>query len=309
MDLSDPFVLAQYHLTTPDIKRLSKQLRFWVYASIKGGMIMGEKRVGKTYAIKHIQQNIKKVLGRECYTFCVKWKAVDRFNEKKFWIRLLAATGFDTTLPGDADRLEQRFYDRIKILTEECGIPVCNAFIDEAQNVTVAEYLQLCHVFNELEDRGVRLYTWLVGQDELENVRTLMQEANCGQVIARFMQNVFTMRGITCARTLKSLLAQLDRMGVTESIAAKAVKKGFKLADMASDIWQAKCTVDKDHGRSPGTPWTMQQFQSVVSTMLQNIEKDNSAHVRLGQDDIQEIIELIQLETHYATDDDDDNDH
>ena len=42
MNLEHPFVLGHYHLKTPDINRLCKQLKFWVYASIKGGMIIGE---------------------------------------------------------------------------------------------------------------------------------------------------------------------------------------------------------------------------------------------------------------------------
>lgn len=304
MNLEDPFVLAHYHLASPDIKRLSKQLRFWVYASIKGGMITGEKRIGKTYAIKFILAHLAKVLGRDCYAFSIRWKAIDRFNETKFWKRLLGATGFNTTLPGDAERLENRFYERILLKIEQCGIPVCVVFIDEAQNITITEYLQLCHVFNELEEKGIRLYTWLVGQDELHHMKTLMREANCGQVIARFMEHSFEMRGISNARTLRTLLVQLDKQGVPEAASTRAVEAGFKLSELSSDLWAAKRTVDKENSRSVNTPWTMQQFQSIVAVLLQNLERQDASIASIAQEDLEEIIRLVQTDVSFSVDDD-----
>ena len=92
MNLEHPFILGHYHLRTTDINRLCKQLKFWVFASIKGGMIIGEKRVGKTYAIRFILKNLARIIGRDCYGFSVRWKFTKAFNEKRFWTRL-ASTG------------------------------------------------------------------------------------------------------------------------------------------------------------------------------------------------------------------------
>lgn len=303
MDIEHPFVLAHYHLKTPDITRLIKQIKFWTFASIKGAMITGEKRVGKSYAIDFLMENIDKVAGRQCYSFSVLWKAQIHYNEKKFWTRLLNATGFDTTLPGDADRLEMRFYERIALRVEEAGVPVCYLFVDEAQNITPTEFIQLCHVFNELEKRRIRLYTLLVGQYELDDMKTLMREANCGQVIARFMEHTFEMRGISSARTLKSLLTQLDKAGFTEDAAPASVAAGFRLSGIASALWNAKTSLDVDYSRPRNTPWTMQRFQSVLAVILQHTERRGAKAAPLTEDDYKQIIKLIETKQSFSVED------
>lgn len=296
MNLEHPFVLGQYHLRTSDINRLCKQLKFWVYASIKGGMIVGEKRVGKTYAIRYILGNIARVIGRDCYGFSVRWKRSKTFSEKNFWKRLLRGTGYDTKFPGDADALETRFYERIDLMTQEIGIPVCVIFLDEAQNISLDEFLYLCHAFNELEEKGIRLYTWLVGQTELEHVKTMLAEMNQKQVIARFMQHTFSMEGVDNARSLKILLTQLDKRGIVTDAAPEAVEKGFELDSMATTIWAAKGEIDVEHGRPKKTPWTLQQFQSVISVLLHTLERNPDLALTLGQPELKEIIQLLQTD-------------
>lgn len=296
MNLEHPFVLGQYHLRTTDINRLCKQLKFWVYASIKGGMIVGEKRVGKSYAIRYILENLEKIMGRDCYGFSVRWKYTKTFNERRFWNRILRATGYDTRLPGDPDRLETRFYERIELITQEVGLPVCVIFIDEAQNIILEEFLHLCHVFNELEERGIRLYTWLVGQHELEHVKTMLAEMNQKQVIARFMQHTFSMDGVNSARSLKSLLTQLVKRGIVAEAAPEAVEKGFALDELATEIWGAKGEIDTDHGRPRSTPWTLQQFQSVVSVLLEALGNSPDLALTLGREHLKEVIELLQTD-------------
>ena len=296
MNLEHPFVLGHYHLRTTDISRLCKQLKFWVYASIKGGMIIGEKRVGKSYAIRYILKNLTKIIGRDCYGFSVRWKITKTFSEKTFWKRMLRATGYDSRLPGDADALETRFYERIDLMTQEVGVPVCVVFIDEAQNISIDEFLYLCHVFNELEEKGIRLYTWLVGQTELEHVKTMLAEMNQKQVIARFMQHTFSMNGVDNAGSLKTLLSQLVKRGIVNDAAPEAVEKGFELDSIATTIWSAKGEIDVDHGRPKKTPWTLQQFQSVISVLLHTLERNPDLAQTLGQQELKEIIELLQTD-------------
>ena len=303
MDLNHPFTLGHYHLTTTDLRALTKQIRFWVYASIKGAMVMGEKRVGKSYTVEFLLQNMDKVVGQECYAFSVLWKLQTHFNERRFWKRLLGATGFDTTLPGDPDRLENRFYKRIKLATEAAGAPVCFLIIDEAQNVSPTEFLFLCHLFNELEKRKIRVYTLLFGQNELEHTRTLMEEANHGQVIARFMQHSFHMRGISSARSLKMLLNQLDKLGYTRDAVGEAFDADFKLADIAAPLWNAKKEVNKTRAESIDTPWTMQTFQAVLAVILQHLSRRGGSSSPMTEQDFQEIIELVHTEA--VTRDDD----
>lgn len=303
MNLSHDFVLGHYHLTTPDIRALTKQIKFWVYASIKGAMIMGEKRIGKSYTIEFLLENIDKVVGQHCYAFSVLWKLQPHFNEKRFWTRLLGATGFDTTLPGDADRLESRFYKRISLATEAAGIPVCFLIIDESQNISPTEFLFLCHLFNELEKRKIRLYTLLFGQDELEHTKTLMEEANHGQVIARFMQHSFNMRGITSGRALKSLLNQLDQLGFTQDALDAPMPEDFRLADIAATLWKAKVTVSVNRAEPRNKPWTMQTFQTVLAVILQHLSRRGASELPMTEQDYQDIIELVYAEEQQRADD------
>jgi len=118
------------------------------------------------------------------------------------------------------------------------------------------------------------------------------------------MAHSFEMRGISTARTLKNLLIQLDKKGVPEAASQPAVEAGFKLADLSSALWAAKRSVDKENSRSVNTPWTMQQFQSIVAVLLQNIEHQQDKHAWIPQEDLEAIIRLVETDVAFSADDD-----
>ena len=128
----------------------------------------------------------------------------------------------------------------------------------------------------------------------------MMAETNNRQVIARFMQNTFEMKGVDTGRSLKALLSQLDKRGIPADAAPEAVEKGFALDKIAMPMWNAKGEVDVDHGRTKKTPWTLQQFQSVVAVLLHNLSARPGRAQRLGQEELKEIIELLQVEEPFA---------
>ena len=304
MELGNRFVLGHYQLMTTDIRALMKQLRFWTFASIKGAMIMGEKRVGKTYTIRFLLRNLEKVLGTDCYAISLVWKPMKQVNEKRFWRRFLRASGYNTSLPGDADVLEERLLKRIQLSCEQAGVPVCFIAIDEAQNMTPDDCALLCYLFNQIEEMNIRLYTLLFGQHELEHLKTLMEQSDQGQVIARFMQHSFVMNGVTTASGLKSLLSQIDKMGITAEELCQSPDDAFKLAGMASTLWAAKTQLHKDRGEPASTPWTMQTFHSVVAVILQHLGKRDPETEPMTQDDLYQIINLIGTRAPARADDD-----
>lgn len=293
MELGNRFVLGHYQLMTSDIRALMKQLRFWVFASIKGAMIMGEKRVGKTYTIKFLLRNLEKVLGIDCYAISLSWKPNKVINESRFWKRFLRASGYNTKLPGDADTLEDRLLTRIQLCCESKGAPVCLIVIDEAQNMSPDDFVLLCYLFNQLESKNIRLYTLLFGQHELENLKTLMEDAQQGQVIARFMQHSFEMNGVATASSLKTLLRQLDKDGYTADALGLKTDSEFKLSDISSTLWAAKTQLHRDRGEPASTPWTMQTFHSVIAIVLQHLEQRDWQTEPMTQEDYYQIIQLV----------------
>ena len=72
--------------------------------------------------------------------------------------------------------------------------------------------------------------------------------------------------------------------------------KGFQLDAIATHLWNAKCEVDKDSGRDKNSPWTLQQFQSVIAVLLQTLESKPDWALSIGQEELKEVIELLQVE-------------
>ncbi|PIL37869.1 hypothetical protein CR103_21140 [Massilia psychrophila] len=83
-------------------------------------------------------------------------------------------------------------------------------FCDEAQRYSLHEYEWLRDVHDELAQCGVRLTTFLVGQERLCEQRARFQESGDTHIVKRFMVETLRFRGIRSAVDAATCLKSYD---------------------------------------------------------------------------------------------------
>ena len=80
-----------------------------------------------------------------------------------------------------------KLIDRIKDACARNGSGVVAMFFDEAQRYGENEYEWLRDVHDHLDRINIRLFTFLIGQEELHAVKSAFQQARKTQIVARLM--------------------------------------------------------------------------------------------------------------------------
>lgn len=102
-------------------------------------------------------------------------------------------------------------------------------------------------VHDHLDRLQIRLFTFLVGQQELLAVKTSLQRAKKTQIVARLMVEELAFFGIRNVRDVATCLDGYDRThfprasewSFTRFYLAQAVTGGYRLTDDAPILWTA----------------------------------------------------------------------
>jgi len=120
-------------------------------------------------------------------------------------------------------------------------------FCDEAQRYDMNEYEWLRDVHDALDRLQVRLFTFLIGQEELLAQKTALQLARKTQIVARLMTEELAFHGIRDAKDVATCLLGYDETAYPEGSAwtftrfylARAFDAGYRLAQDAELMWKA----------------------------------------------------------------------
>jgi hypothetical protein len=132
---------------------------------------------------------------------------------------------FEVTQLGDPDRLtpsahqfcvagnsskRKALHDHLLAVAESQGGATIVLFCDEAQRYSLHEYEWLHDVHDELAQSGVRLTTFLFGQERLCEQRARFQESGDTQIVKRFMVETLRFRGVCSALDAATCLRSYD---------------------------------------------------------------------------------------------------
>ena len=95
---------------------------------------------------------------------------------------------------------------RIKEACSRNGSGTVSLFCDEAQRYDENEYEWLRDVHDHLDRIQIRLFTFLVGQQDLLAVKTALQRAHKTQIVARLMVEELAFFGIRNVRDVATCL-------------------------------------------------------------------------------------------------------
>lgn len=149
-------------------------------------------------------------------------------------------------------------------------------FCDEAQRYNENEYEWLRDVHDVLDRQQIKLFTFLVGQEELLAQKTALQIAGKTQIVARLMVDELAFSGIRNAQDVATCLNGYDQMAYPEGTpwsftrfyVPQAFDAGYRLVSDAGLLWQ---TFEAAHHKASlpgGLEIPMESFARAVEIVL-----------------------------------------
>ena len=153
-------------------------------------------------------------------------------------------------------------------------------FCDEAQRYDENEYEWLRDVHDHLDRLQIRLFTFLVGQQELLAVKTALQRAKKTQIVARLMVEELAFFGIRNVRDVATCLSGYDQThyprasdwSFTRFYLPQGVGAGYRLVDDAPLLWAAFEQLHHKHGLPGELEIPMESFARAVEIVLKDSE-------------------------------------
>ena len=149
-------------------------------------------------------------------------------------------------------------------------------FADEAQNLREIEYEWLRDFHDELENNGLRLFTFLVGQRQLLAQKSAFQAQDKEQIVARFMVEELAFGGIISADECTAVMAAYDKgeypagsgWSYTRFCVPTAYAAGLRMAESGQRLWTAFDEAHVSAGIDGPVEIPMKYFTAAIEAAL-----------------------------------------
>ena len=273
--------LKAFNLTTvmtTEIDTLSKSIVDMIDFGECGALISGRQRIGKTRAVKFIRNTLLNEYGPDLPVHI--WNLMEHrtnITDKQFYRSLLTNMGFTNIRNSEtAITLKTRVIHMLcaEAAQNEYGYSVL--FIDEAQLLEERDYLYLIDLYNEMERQGIQLFTFLVGQPELVDIKKEFRTQGKLQIVGRFMVNEFVFNGIRDLLSMTVILSDFDKreyvvdgtsVNIARDLFPASYAGGDKLITIAQPLYPAFQKYIKDNSM-PDKDIPMKYFMRAVARMI-----------------------------------------
>lgn len=278
-----PVVEQKYMVPTPSIEEMYLRVKKLIRLRTPGGIIFAHPRFGKTYSIRYVMRVLKEDFPKAVMlSFGCQKKKIP--SENAFFTILLEAAGHPGAHSGPITAKRAKLTERIKELVDRSGHNWFVMFADEAQRLDVMEYEWLRDLHDELERRGIRMITLLVGQPTLLHRKSAFLLGGETQIVARFMIDELQFHGLRSAEDFATCLAGYDVAKFPERsdwcytrfFLPAAYSNGLRLVDYAAMLWEAFLEAHKNARFQFNLEVPMQYFaRSVEIALIENFEEDD----------------------------------
>ncbi len=274
-----PIETGGYRIATPAIQAFADLVNRCLRYRITGALTYGPSRIGKTRAIEYLRLLLAQTHPK-ITTYHAQAEHKPRHAEGPFFANLLEAVGYPDPDSGTNPAKRMRLINKIKEACSRNGGGTVVLFCDEAQRYDENEYEWLRDVHDHLDRLQIRLFTFLVGQQELLAVKTALQRAKKTQIVARLMVEELAFFGIRNVRDVSTCLDGYDRTrfprasdwSFTRFYVPQAVQSGYRLADDAAHLWAAFEHLHHKHGLPAPLEIPMESFTRAVEMVLKDSE-------------------------------------
>lgn len=237
----------KYTIPTKPIMDLKAEIEKWMSNSNCGAIIYGRPRIGKTRAIKYISESLRIKYGHELPIYV--WNATDhKPSDKFFYSELLKTVGHAEVHKGTTLMLKERLINSLTFAALETKYRKIVLFIDEAYLLSEKDFIWLMDIYNNLNLYDIQIIVFLVGSNELKQLKNVFCKSGKAQIVGRFMVDEFTFKGISSLKEVSICLMSMDKPFIydneKEIILSQlffpyAYSDGYKLVHMSEDIWNA----------------------------------------------------------------------
>jgi hypothetical protein len=241
-----PLRRRTYRVPTPSILAMRTLVDECLFMFISGALIHGRPRMGKSYAIEFLMSDLR---ARHPTIAVYKMRSVKaQFpSENSFFAALLHAVKHAAQSSASKAALRGRLVHKLRQVADIAGDDRVILFIDEAQNLREIEYEWLRDVHDELENNGLRLFTFLIGQHQLLAQKSAFQAQDKEQIVARFMIEQLAFRGISSEAECNAVINAYDDgefpassgWSYTRFYVPRAHSAGLRLAESGPRLWRA----------------------------------------------------------------------
>jgi hypothetical protein len=281
-----PVLIQKYIVPTPSINELYSRVKKCIKLRVPGAIVYAMTRYGKTYAARYVATSLRMDFPRiVTLTFsCHKKKTP---SEASFFSNLLRAVGHEKAESGMAYQKRIRLLNKLLELLVTSKQNVLVVFADEAQKLQIEEYEWLREVHDDLETRGYRMITFLIGQPQLKNQKTALKEARQTQIVGRFMIDDIEFHGVCSVEDAASCLLGYDTAcyptdsdwSFTRFFLPHAWANGVRLAGEAQSLWQQFEDAHAEGGFRTALEVPMTYFVRSVEIALTEIGQDGADFV------------------------------
>ena len=274
-----PIETGNYRIATPAIQAFSELINRCLRYRITGALTYGPSRIGKTRAIEYLRLLLAEAQPK-ITTYHAQAEHKPRHAEGPFFANLLEAVGYPDPDSGSNPAKRMRLVNKVKEACSRNGSGTVVLFCDEAQRYDENEYEWLRDVHDHLDRLQIRLFTFLVGQQELLAVKTALQRAKKTQIVARLMVEELAFFGIRNVRDVATCLSGFDQThyprasdwSFTRFYLPQAVDAGYRLVDDAPLLWAAFEQLHHKHGLPGELEIPMESFARAVEIVLKDSE-------------------------------------
>ena len=244
-----PLVSRDYSLYTPAIEQMVSIIARWLDDQVDGATIYGASRLGKSSAVDNWLESL---LSARYGGFIpmVIWSHSDSggaSSSGRFYANLLEAAKHHLAKAtrSPKERLSM-LIERFEQLSAQAGGRFVVLVIDEAQGMTVREWLWLVELHSLLEKRRLRLCVLSIASVQFRDDPVNLALAGGAHVAARFLLTAERFHGITNVSQLAYVMSGYDEgsewpagsgISFTAGVVPKLWAVGFKLAMHAEPVW------------------------------------------------------------------------
>ena len=276
MDIAlHPIETGNYRIATPAIQAFYDLVTRCMRYRITGALTYGPSRIGKTRAIEYLRLRLAETYPK-ITTYHAQAEHKPRHAEGPFFANLLAAVGYPDPDSGSNPAKRNRLTNKLKEACSRNGSGIVVLFCDEAQRYDDNEYEWLRDVHDHLDHLQIRLFTFLVGQQELLSIKTNFQKARKTQIVSRLMVEELAFFGIRDVRDVATCLKAYDETrfprasewSYTSFYIPKACATGYRIMDDAQLLWNLFESLHNKSGIPGPLEIPMESFTRAVEIVM-----------------------------------------
>lgn len=267
----------KFIVDTPQMKELSETIHKWHLNGFTGGIVIGANRIGKTFAINKIKDDIK---GRNGKKISAHYASIAQRDIGTIAgvLRIIAySVGLKIKSTTPADIIANDLIHYIGESATSSENPHSSIlFVDELQRIRPKQFEVFAELFDGLNNFDIQLTTIFIGNsiatDQL--LEKMEEEPQYELIRGRFFLNMYEYFGIRKYDELKSCLKFIDEnylftkgnSYIDDFLSGHNIQKDWRLVDIADNIWSVY--QNEFHKKQKIESWGMQYFRSMIITLL-----------------------------------------